>query len=47
MKKLIYWFRHDLRIHDNPALYNAAKEGLVLPIYIWDDRNPDEYAMGC
>jgi deoxyribodipyrimidine photo-lyase len=33
MKKVIYWFRGDLRIHDNPALYNAAKESQILPIY--------------
>ena len=46
MKKLICWFRRDLRIHDNPALYNAAKEGLVLPIYILDDSNSAEYATG-
>jgi deoxyribodipyrimidine photo-lyase len=46
MKKFICWFRRDLRIHDNPALYNAAKEGLVLPIYILDDRNCDEYTSG-
>jgi deoxyribodipyrimidine photo-lyase len=43
MEKLICWFRRDLRTHDNPSLYNAAKEGLILPVYILDDRNPDEY----
>ena len=46
MEKLICWFRRDLRTHDNPALYNAAKEGLILPVYILDDRNPDEYETG-
>lgn len=46
MKKSICWFRYDLRIHDNPALYNAAKEGLVLPIYILDDTNHGEWEMG-
>jgi len=47
MKKLICWFRSDLRIHDNPALYNATKEGLVLPIYILDDSNTDGLEIGC
>jgi len=47
MKKLICWFRSDLRIHDNPALYNATKEGLVLPIYILDDSNTDGLETGC
>lgn len=46
MKKIIFWFRRDLRIHDNPALYNAAKEGKVLPIYILDDRNAGDYQIG-
>lgn len=46
MKKIICWFRSDLRIQDNPALYNAAKEGLVLPIYILDDTNYGEWEMG-
>ena len=33
----IVWFRQDLRLADNPALYNAAAAGDVLPIYILDD----------
>ncbi len=38
MKKppILYWFRNDLRLSDNPALCAAAKEGEVLPIYIWN-----------
>ena len=30
----IIWFRNDLRLWDNPALYQAAKSGEVLPVYI-------------
>ena len=26
MKKAIYWFRKNLRINDNPSLYNAINE---------------------
>ena len=46
MKKVICWFRNDLRIHDNPALYNAAKEAKILPIYILDDKNTGDYQVG-
>ena len=46
MKKVICWFRHDLRIHDNPALYNAAKEDKVLPVYILDNKNTGDYQIG-
>lgn len=34
----LFWFRQDLRLTDNPGLIAAAKEGLVLPIYIWDEN---------
>ena len=42
----IAWFRQDLRISDNPALNAAAAAGEVLPIYILDDVNAAEWAMG-
>ena len=33
----ICWFRRDLRLHDNAALYHALKEGIpVVPIFIFD-----------
>ncbi len=43
---IIHWFRQDLRIQDNPSLHEAAKNGLVLPIYIFDDKNAHEHCMG-
>jgi deoxyribodipyrimidine photo-lyase len=48
MKKkiAIYWFRQDLRLSDNPALTQAAGHESVLPIYILDDVNALDYAMG-
>jgi len=46
MKTIIHWFRQDLRLSDNPALFEAAKNGEVLPIYILDDENSNEYKMG-
>lgn len=33
----VHWFRRDLRLHDNAALYHALKSELpVLPIFIFD-----------
>lgn len=36
---LIHWFRRDLRLHDNPALYAALQQatGRVVPVFILDD----------
>ena len=31
----IVWFRHDLRLDDNPALVAAAARGSVVPVFIW------------
>ena len=40
----IVWFRQDLRIKDNPALIEAAKNNAkVIPIYILDDENAGEW----
>lgn len=38
--KNLVWFRHDLRLADNPALYEACRLGAIIPIYIFDDTNP-------
>jgi deoxyribodipyrimidine photo-lyase len=43
---VIHWFRQDLRLSDNPALKEAASRGRVLPLYILDDENAGDYAMG-
>jgi deoxyribodipyrimidine photo-lyase len=37
----IVWFRHDLRLDDNPALVAAAARGTVVPVFVW---SPDEEA---
>ena len=44
--KVIHWFRQDLRLSDNPAFYDAAKNNLILPVYILDDKNSKEFSMG-
>lgn len=38
-KKVIVWFRQDLRLYDNPALSYALEQGSILPIYILDTDN--------
>lgn len=39
-KITLFWFRQDLRIADNPGLFEAAQNGAVLPIYIIDTADP-------
>ncbi|MBT6134335.1 MAG: deoxyribodipyrimidine photo-lyase, partial [Kordiimonadaceae bacterium] len=43
---VIHWFRQDLRLLDNPALVLAAEQGKVLPIYILDNDNAGDHAIG-
>ncbi|HRK32148.1 MAG TPA: deoxyribodipyrimidine photo-lyase, partial [Tepidisphaeraceae bacterium] len=55
----IVWFRRDFRLHDNTALWHAAKasgEGAVQPVFVFDDeilRHPDtggavvSFMLGC
>ena len=43
-KTIIVWIRKDFRLVDNPALFHAAKEGMVVPVYIHDDD--EESSMG-
>ncbi|UKT63080.1 DASH family cryptochrome [Pedobacter mucosus] len=38
-KKILVWFRNDLRLHDNEMLVDAlAKSDSILPVYILDPR---------
>jgi deoxyribodipyrimidine photo-lyase len=39
----IFWFRRDLRLHDNAGLYHALKSGSpVLPVFIFDKQILDK-----
>lgn len=40
MKNTIFWFRQDLRLHDNAALSWAAQRGTVTAVYIDDSTDP-------
>lgn len=45
LKKVIVWFRKDLRLHDNPALWEAAQQGAIIPVFIWSEQEELDYAM--
>jgi deoxyribodipyrimidine photo-lyase len=57
MKRIIHWFRRDLRISDNKSLYAACRDGdEVIPVYIlsswkgdhlWTGANRQEFLCGC
>lgn len=39
LKKILVWFRNDLRLHDNEMLVEAiAKSDSILPVYFFDPR---------
>ncbi len=38
-RKVILWFRQDLRLHDNEALYDALEVSEnIIPVYVFDER---------
>jgi deoxyribodipyrimidine photo-lyase len=40
LKKILVWFRNDLRLHDNEMLVEAiAKSDCILPVYFFDPRH--------
>jgi deoxyribodipyrimidine photo-lyase len=43
---IIVWFRQDIRLADNPALFFAAQKGSVIPIFIDDRSDEGEWALG-
>jgi deoxyribodipyrimidine photo-lyase len=57
MGRVIHWFRRDLRISDNTALWHAARQGdEVIPVYIlsswkghhrWTGPNRQAFLCGC
>ena len=42
----LFWFRQDLRLSDNPALFEATQNGTLMPIYILDDEEAHDLKMG-
>ncbi|MEL4894581.1 DASH family cryptochrome [Crocosphaera sp. Alani8] len=46
-KKILIWYRNDLRIHDHEPLYQAIKQGaLVIPFYCFDIRQFNTTSFG-
>ena len=45
-KRVILWFRNDLRLDDNEALLDAAAAGDVIPVYVFDDRTYKSLTSG-
>ncbi len=44
----IHWFRLDLRLNDNPALYQLSKEvDTIIPIYIYEENIQIREASKC
>ncbi|MDY0213296.1 MAG: deoxyribodipyrimidine photo-lyase [Desulfuromonadaceae bacterium] len=43
--RVIMWFRTDLRLQDNPALYAAAQQGTVIPVFVHEtEKDTQSYA---
>lgn len=42
----IVWFRHTLRLEDNPALVRAAARGPVVPVYVWSPEEEGDWPPG-
>jgi deoxyribodipyrimidine photo-lyase len=46
-KKILVWFRNDLRLHDNEMLVEAiAKSDSILPVYFFDPRYFEDTRFG-
>ena len=45
-KSAIVWFRHDLRLADNPALAAAAKRGGSVVLFIWSPEEESDWLPG-
>ncbi|MFT4734205.1 MAG: deoxyribodipyrimidine photo-lyase [Algoriphagus sp.] len=46
MQNILFWFRNDLRLHDNEALLKACDMGRVIPVYVIDPRQFEETKFG-
>ncbi|MCY6382689.1 deoxyribodipyrimidine photo-lyase [Hoeflea prorocentri] len=45
-ENVIFWFRQDLRLADNPALLRAVEAGRVLCVFILDDETAGDHRAG-
>jgi len=45
-EQVIFWFRRDLRLRDNPALSAAARKARVIPVFILDEESDLNFSPG-
>ncbi|MBT6957863.1 MAG: deoxyribodipyrimidine photo-lyase [Opitutae bacterium] len=46
-KRVVVWFRKDLRLNDHPALLAALSDNFeIIPIFIWDPKSVDIWRPG-
>jgi deoxyribodipyrimidine photo-lyase len=46
MSNVLFWFRNDLRLHDNEAFLRATQKGKVIPVYVIDTRLLENTFLG-
>lgn len=46
MRPIIIWFRQDLRLSDNPALFKAAQENVPIVFLYIDTPTSDRWSLG-
>ncbi len=46
MQNILFWFRNDLRLHDNEAFLKACDMGRVIPVYVIDPSQFDSVKLG-
>lgn len=46
MQNIVFWFRNDLRLHDNEAFLLASEQGNVIPVYVFDTRYFEKNFLG-
>ena len=42
----VVWFRRDLRLADNAALLDAAKNNAVIPVFVWSPKEEEDAGHG-
>lgn len=45
-RKTIIWFRRDLRIQDNLALWAGVEQGSIVPVFIWSPEEESKKIVG-
>lgn len=46
-QRIVYWFRNDLRLHDNEAFLKATEAShQIIPVYVFDPRLFDQTKLG-